>query len=258
MRRLHDSDRDKAMAAQPLTAIIWDFDGTLVDTRRRNYSVVRRLMADVTGAPADRIPALQSLEHYDRVNRRYVNWRDLYRREFGFSEGETDRVGLLWSDYQLSDDTPAEPFDGILQVLGALGEIPHGIVSQNARGQIERALNQAAITQYFGFVIGYDGVPLDRQKPAPDGLLVCIEELTGMQQGRVLYIGDHETDVRCAHNAHRTLENHNVPIAVESVAASFVDPDEPLHWTAQPDHIARTPHDLIAIALTAGKGNDAG
>jgi len=239
------------MPPAPLTAIIWDFDGTLIDTRRRNYSVVRRLMADVTGAPADGIPALASLEHYDRVNRRYVNWRDLYQREFGFSESETDRVGRLWSAYQLSDDTPAEAFDGIPHVLGVLGAIPHGIVSQNARDQIERALDGAAMAQYFGCVVGYDSVPLSRQKPAPDGLLSCIELLTGMRAGRVLYVGDHETDVRCAENAHAALADRGVPVTVQSVAASFVDPGEPDHWDARPDFVARSPYDLIAIAMTA-------
>jgi HAD superfamily hydrolase (TIGR01549 family) len=241
------------MAPLPLTAVIWDFDGTLVDTRHRNYSVVRRLMADVTGAPADDIPALASLEHYDRVNRRYVNWRDLYRREFGFSEQETDRVGMMWSEYQLSDETPAGPFDGIPDVLDALGTVPHGIVSQNARNQIERALDQAAIAHHFGFVVGYDGVPLDRQKPAPDGLVACIESLTGMTEGRVLYIGDHETDVRCARNAHDVLEERGVSVAVESVAASFVDPNDAAAWEMSPDFVARTPRELIAIAQGDGR-----
>jgi HAD superfamily hydrolase (TIGR01549 family) len=243
------------MPVVPLAAVIWDFDGTLVDTRRRNYSVVRRLMADVTGAPADTIPALASLDHYDRVNRRYVNWRDLYRREFGFSEAETDRVGMLWSEYQLNDTTPALPFDGIPHVLEAIATVPHGIVSQNARGQIERALHESNIKQHFGFVVGYDGVPLDRQKPAPDGLLACIEELTGMRGGRVLYVGDHETDVRCAHNANDALRERDVPITVQSVAASFLNPDEPQHWSSRPDFIARAPHDLIAIAAGNGEEN---
>ncbi len=84
---------------QSLTAVIWDFDGTLVDTRRRNYNVVRRILAEVAGRRLEGIAALRSPDVYDRVNRSYANWRDLYTREFGFSEEDADRVGRMWTRY---------------------------------------------------------------------------------------------------------------------------------------------------------------
>jgi phosphoglycolate phosphatase-like HAD superfamily hydrolase len=85
------------MSARTLTAVVWDFDGTLVDSRRRNYNVVRRIMAEVAQRPLDSFPALRDWHVYDQVNRSYANWRDLYAREFGFSEEETDRVGRMWT-----------------------------------------------------------------------------------------------------------------------------------------------------------------
>ena len=65
-------------------AFVWDFDGTLADTRRRNFNVVRRLLSENTRRALDAIPALASAEAYDQVNRRFFNWRELYLREFGF------------------------------------------------------------------------------------------------------------------------------------------------------------------------------
>lgn len=229
-------------------AFVWDFDGTLADTRHRNYNVVRRLLAENTGRALDAIPALASAETYDQVNRRFVNWRELYLREFGFDEQETDRLGRMWSEYQQRDDTPAEIFEGIGDVLLALGGAGHGIVSQNARGQIARTLEQARLLQHFRVIVGYDDVPLQRQKPEPDGVLACLERLTAFAPGRVLVIGDHETDLRCARNAQRALAERGEAVEVLSVAACFGGHGGCASWGEQPDFVARSPREVALIA----------
>lgn len=234
------------------TAIVWDFDGTLADTRRRNYNVVRRLIAESTGRSLDGIPALASHETYDQVNRRYSNWRELYAREFGLDDDETDRIGRLWSAYQLRDDTPATIFDGIGEVLAGLNQVGHGIVSMNARDQIARTLAGAGLAEHFRVIVGYDDVDIKRQKPEPDGLLACLEQLTGLAPGRVLYIGDHETDVRCARNTQRALAARGTAVLVVSVAACFAGHAGPGDWTHQPDHVAWSPHEVVEIARGRG------
>lgn len=234
-----------------MIAIIWDFDGTLADTRRRNFNVVRRLLGDVGRAP-DTMPCLRSPDVYDRVNRGYPNWRELYIREFGFSEDETDRIGQLWSTYQDGDDTPIELFDGIVEVMEALRHAAHGIVSQNARGLIARTLEGVRLAPYFRQIVGYHDVPIQRQKPEPDGLLACLEALTQLAPGRALYVGDHETDTRCARNATRALRERGLDVEVLSVAACFADHLDPREWTIQPDYTARHPRDLLDIANVIG------
>ena len=236
----------------PSIAFIWDFDGTLADTRRRNYNVVRQLFAENVGRALDRIPALASPEAYDKVNRRYLNWRELYTREFGFSEDETDRLGRLWSAYQLKDDTPAEIFEGIGEALAALRQVGHGIVSQNARDQIVRTLEGARLIEHFRVIVGYDEVHITRQKPEPDGVLACLETLTALTPGRALYVGDHETDVRCARNAQQALAARGVAVEVVSVAACFAGHAGPANWTHQPDHVAWSPRDVVEIAQRLG------
>jgi HAD superfamily hydrolase (TIGR01549 family) len=232
------------------TAFLWDFDGTLADTRQRNYNVVRRLIAENTGKELDRIPALASPGTYDEVNRRYFNWRELYAREFGFDDDETDRLGRLWSAYQLKDDTPAVIFEGIAEVLLALGEVEHGIVSQNAREQITRTLAAAGLAEHFRVIVGYDEVDIKRQKPEPDGVLVCLEQLTALTSGRAIYIGDHETDVRCARNARQALAARGATVEVISVAACFDGHAGPGSWRHQPDYVAWSPHQVVDIART--------
>ncbi|HXB54136.1 MAG TPA: HAD-IA family hydrolase [Vicinamibacteria bacterium] len=234
------------------TAIIWDFDGTLADTRRRNYNVVRRLIAETTGRALDSIPALASPEIYDQVNRRYFNWRELYAQEFGFNEDETDRLGRLWAAYQLKDDTPTEIFEGIGEVLVGLRQAKHGIVSQNARDQIARTLAGARLAEHFRVIVGYDEVDIKRQKPEPDGLLACLKQLNELAPGRALYVGDHETDVRCARNAQQALAASGLAVEVVSVAACFGGHAGPGAWTQQPDYVAWSPHQVVEIARQLG------
>jgi HAD superfamily hydrolase (TIGR01549 family) len=233
-------------------AFVWDFDGTLADTRRRNFNVVRRLFAENIERSIDAIPALASADAYDTVNRRYSNWRELYAREFGFSEDETDRLGRMWSQYQLQDDTPAEIFEGIGEVLAELNGAGHGIVSMNAREQIVRTLEGARLLGHFRVIVGYDEVHIKRQKPEPDGVLACLEQLTALAPGRALYVGDHETDVRCARNTQQALARRGVAIEVVSVAACFGGHAGPSGWTQQPDHVARTPREVVEIAQRLG------
>jgi len=230
------------------TAFLWDFDGTLADTRQRNYNVVRRLFGENLKTPLEGMPALASAESYDQVNRRYFNWRELYATEFGFDEAETDRLGRLWSTYQERDHTPVRIFDGVSDVLAALAHARHGIVSQNAKGEIARTLTSASLDGHFGAIVGYDDVPLTCQKPAPDCVLACLEQLTAFAPGRVMYIGDHETDVRCARNAQRALAARGVAVEVVSVAVNFVGDIGLDRWTQQPDHVAHSPREIVAVA----------
>ncbi len=236
----------------PPTAFLWDFDGTLADTRQRNFTVVRRLIAGATGRSIDEIPALASPEVYDQTNRRYSNWRELYAREFGFDDDETDRIGRLWSSYQLQDATPAEIFEGIGEVLEALGSVAHGIVSMNASDQIARTLAAAGLAGHFRVIVGYDEVDIKRQKPQPDGILACLERLSALGPGRVLYIGDHETDVRCARNAQQALSARGLAVEMVSVAACFAGHAGPDTWTHQPDYVAWSPQEILQIAQRFG------
>ena len=70
-------------------AILWDFDGTLVDSRQKNLSVNRQLIARVTGKPADFFPLLRSQEPFEAADARSKNWREFYRQDFGLSKTES-------------------------------------------------------------------------------------------------------------------------------------------------------------------------
>ncbi|MGD8856929.1 MAG: HAD-IA family hydrolase, partial [Chloroflexota bacterium] len=194
-------------------AVVWDFDGTLVDTRRKNWQVTRALIPAVSGRPVEAFPALASLAAYQLADRRSANWRALYGREFGLSDEQVDEAGRLWTEYQLADQTPTPFFDGVAEALAGLGDLPQAIFSQNSRLAIQRALEAAGLADYFQLVVGYEEVGFQQQKPAPDGLLYCLEQL-GLGRGEVLFVGDHDTDVICARRANAILAQKHVDLRV--------------------------------------------
>jgi len=209
------------MIKSNINAIIWDFDGTLVDTSRKNFSVAKQIIADLTGKKAESFPIFQSLETYNLANRSYKNWREMYKSEYGFNEQETDRAGGLWTEYQLQDDTPIEFFPGLGRVIKSLKQFPQGVVSMNSQSHIKQTLAENKISDMFQFVVGYEEVDMRKQKPDPDGLLLCLEKLTGLASGYVFYIGDHETDVKCAANANRALREKKLDVKIITIGALY-------------------------------------
>jgi phosphoglycolate phosphatase-like HAD superfamily hydrolase len=230
----------------PACAIIWDYDGTLVDSRHRNLSVNRALVEHLTALPWSEFPALASPGHYDRAVARCTGWRDFYEREFGLARSAVEEAGRLWTEYQMSDETPVPLFEGVAEVLEELGDLPHGIVSQNASDIIAATLEPQGVAGCFGRVIGYREVPPERQKPAPDGLLACLETLTDLAPGRAWYVGDHPSDARCAAAARLALRERGLAIDVKSIAVLYGG-ESVNGWQVAPDAEARTPADIVRI-----------
>lgn len=243
--RLNSSNSVMTLSKK-IKAIIWDFDGTLVDTSLKNFNVAKQIIADLTGEEAESFPIFQSLETYNLANRSYKNWREMYKAEYGFSEEETDRAGSLWTEYQLRDDTPIEFFPGLGRVIKSLKEFPQGIVSMNSQSHIKQTLAENKISDLFQFVVGYEEVDMRKQKPEPDGLLLCLEKLTGLASGYVFYIGDHETDVKCAANANRVLREQKPEVKILTIGA-FYGSGKSGNNSWEPDYRANQTEEIIDI-----------
>lgn len=231
----------------PLTAVIWDFDGTLVDTTAKNLAVTRALLHEVIGPDAADVPALRDLHSYRAALRQHRGWRDFYRNDLRLTDDQALQAGSRWLEFQLRDDTRPPPIDGVPTVLEALAHLPQAIVSLNARDNILRLVSEIGIGHHFHTVLGFEAVPVEHQKPEPHALLLCIEQLTRMQPGRVLYIGDHESDTRCVAAANGRLRADGTPVHVLAVAALFDESASDGSWTTAPDYRARHPADVLEI-----------
>jgi HAD superfamily hydrolase (TIGR01549 family) len=226
-------------------AIIWDFDGTLVDTRQKNLNVTRRIIEQITQKKAVTFPVLSSLENYISATFKATNWRELYTCKFGLTNHQTYLAGKLWTEYQLQDNTPTKLFPGVHDVLLQLKNIPHGIVSQNSYSNILKLLNEYGLEDLFKAIIGYEEVDIIRQKPEPDGLLACIDKLCNSSDGNIFYIGDHETDIVCAARANKVLQLKNSGLKISSIAAHYGVVDDISDWNSKPDFTAEKVEDII-------------
>ncbi|NIR48803.1 HAD family hydrolase [candidate division KSB1 bacterium] len=230
-----------------IRAIIWDYDGTLVDTGQKNLNVTKKLIRDIAHKNPDDITALQSLENYDEAIKKTSNWRELYTKEFGLSEEQTDSAGRLWTEYQLNDTTPTAYYDGIDSVLESLKTFPQGIVSANAHLNIEHALQVCDLLRYFSCIVGYEQVAYERQKPEPDGVLMCLEKIAKLDTGVIFYIGDHEADARCVFNSNKAFKRQNRDIRVISIGAFYGSEHDDSDWKVKPDYKAADTQDIISI-----------
>lgn len=66
-----------------MDAIIWDFDGTMVDSLEHNRNITLKVLEKMNIAPLEE---LNELEQYRNLNYMYRNWKDLYR--FGYKMNE--------------------------------------------------------------------------------------------------------------------------------------------------------------------------
>ena len=228
-----------------LKAVIWDYDGTLVDSRQKNLSVTRKIVEKITNRSADEFPMLTDLEKYHRATMESSNWRKFYREEFELNKEEVDEAGSLWTVYQLNDSTQVNILAGIREGMNSIETIPQGIVSQNSKSNIERQLKSDGLIKYFSHISGYEEVALDRQKPEPDGLISCIKDLTDSEDGTIFYIGDHETDIQCAARANQILAD----LEVLSIGVLYGTGIDNVKWNTQPDFEANSVQELFDIII---------
>ena len=142
-------------------AVIWDYDGTLIDTSQKNFNVTRKIIEFVTDNPAEYYDCMKALDNYNAANSQAHNWRYLYKNFFHFSEDQIDMIGKLWTQFQLEDNTEITFFPNLINVLKLSVQIPHGIVSQNSRQIILETLKDNDLDTYFQSIIGYEEVDIN-------------------------------------------------------------------------------------------------
>ncbi|WP_375748425.1 HAD family hydrolase [Vibrio sp. HN007] len=229
-----------------LDAILWDYDGTLVNSVPKNIDITKNILSIVaphlTGGNLPK--CLLSEVEYHKANHGAKNWQELYVDYYGLSHKEMLIAGGMWAEHQEKNQTEVTLFEGIRDVVHQFSHISHGVCSQNSRKNIQQVLAHNGIDTPFKAVVGYDDVSSGHQKPHPLGGIKCLESIFGHTNSELLmYIGDHEADTKFAQNLQLELGDKTRVISV-AAAYSHSNPDS---WTIKPDYIARDVEDLLHI-----------
>lgn len=155
----------------PIRAILFDLDGTLVDTERESAEAMARALRAGLGVEI-------SQEERDFIIGR--SWVDIYERL------RTAHPNLTWSRDQLIAATASAReavfaevgitiLPGALEVLTRFGHLPLAIVTGSSRVEAAQALAALGAAEAFRAVFASEDV--GRSKPAPDGYLAAAKTL---------------------------------------------------------------------------------
>jgi HAD superfamily hydrolase (TIGR01549 family) len=171
----------------PLRAVLFDWDGTLVDTSEASYRCYVRMFTEF-GIAFDR-------ETY--ASTYSPDWYHTFRC-VGLPQERWADADTRWLAH-FAEETIAL-IDGAREALELLAR--HGvkvaIVTSGSRPRIERELAAHAVAHHFQHVVcGDDG---HRRKPHPDALHAALETLN-IAPHEAAYVGDSPEDVMMARAA---------------------------------------------------------
>ena len=170
-------------------AVVFDLDGTLVDSVELITVSFQHAIREVLGREASREEAIQHVgtplkEQMLRISSEHADELLTVYREF--NHREHDRMLKL--------------YDGILELLNRLTKAGCrlGLVTSKSRPTTQMAFDLTGIEPYFDATVCCDEAPGNKPSAAP--ILYCLERL-GVLPAEAAYIGDSPADIQAAHAA---------------------------------------------------------
>lgn len=168
--------------------IVFDVDGTLIDTERAVFSSYQKVIFEEFGRyyepeeikPAFGVPTPEALAR--------LGFKNIEE-----AEGKYHR-------YLMEAFCHAKPFEGIIEVLAALKHqgITTGVVTSRNKAEVEEDACFQGLAQYFTYVICADDT--EKHKPDPEPLLTVVKRAE-KELCKTLFIGDTHYDSACAKGA---------------------------------------------------------
>lgn len=165
-------------------AVLFDWDGTLVDSAQRTYRCYVRVFSaygiGYDEAAFERTYSPDWYRTYEDVGLARDHWPEADARWLSCYDTETSRLVAGAQE--------------MLERLAAAG-LAQGLVSSGDGSRVRREIQALGLEQYFGAVVC--GGETARRKPDPEPLLVALGQLS-IPPAAAAYVGDSPEDVAMA------------------------------------------------------------
>jgi phosphoglycolate phosphatase len=196
-------------------AILFDLDGTLIDSAPDITSAVNELL-DRRGLPPLTLPQVKSMIG-NGVEK-------LVERAFAASSRPLSKIGLEEANramapiYRRHTTLLTRLMPGAAEALARLhvAGVLMGVATNKPQLATREILQHFRLAERLGAIVGGDAVT--RKKPAPDALLLALEQLRA-EPHEALMVGDSITDVEAARAA-------GLPVAIIRGGYTQVPADE--------------------------------
>lgn len=185
---------------RPLHAVLFDLDGTLLDTAGDIALALRRALAD------QQLPAPDDAAVRRMIGRGAPMLVERALAALGLTLGAAAQAAIVegffthYGDLQNTDECAALPYPGVLQGLQRLSQagLPMAVVTNKQQRFAQGLLARLGLARHFGFIVGGDTCA--RRKPDPQPLLWACTHL-GVPAAKTLMVGDSINDVLAARAA---------------------------------------------------------
>ena len=186
---------------RPLEGVLFDLDGTLLDTAADIATALNRAFKDHGWSP---VPPGDVRRMIGRGSPMLIERAAMAQ---GCTAGEAEKAAVLDSFFrhygylEESGDFEAQPYSGTEECLRTLHRagLRAGVVTNKHERFARGLLEQLSLSPLIDCVVGGDS--FERRKPDPGPLLFACD-LLKVSAARVLMVGDSTNDVQAARAAH--------------------------------------------------------
>lgn len=177
------------MSESAINAVIFDLDGTLIDSKQVIREAYHAAHAQVLGADVEPPPFSEYCKH---LGRSFVQIMKIM--------GLPPQMHPVFMQESNARMQKIRVFDGVRPLLAGLRDrgIPMAIATGKDHQRTVAILDHLGLLQYFARIVGSDDVA--NPKPAPDMARIIVEHLQVPASG-CLFIGDALADLQCGEAA---------------------------------------------------------
>jgi len=168
--------------------VIFDIDGTIIDTEKAVISSLQKLLQLETGVvySADELSFVLGIPGTVSLKR--------------FNITDIEKACQKWNEYLKEYYSDIRVFPGLEEIIKQLHnrKIKTGIVTSKTKQELADDFYPFGLYDYFDYIVCADDT--SKHKPDPEPILKCLK-LSKSSPAETIYIGDTSYDMQCAQSA---------------------------------------------------------